>query len=232
MAKRQTVKHKQRKHMHIKKYRKEKRKQHQKKGRTSNAKLSPLSKLFYLAFLLRFKTKSLFAPVPKKRAKIEEKPRITKLPPKIKNFKKLPRMPTVMKPLPRMPTVRKQPEKKTGVFQSLFKKKPVTKKKFITKKETVPEKPVELKEVSEKKQIKPVIEEMPKKEFLETEIDKLLLLVQKNGKISTDDAALGLNVKKQLIEDWAQILSDQNLIELSYPRLGKIIMIKKEKEEI
>jgi hypothetical protein len=66
-----------------------------------------------------------------------------------------------------------------------------------------------------------------KGDLIETKIDELYNLISKNGKISTSEAAAKLNVKIEEVENWAQILSEHNLIEIEYPAVGKTIMIKK-----
>jgi CBS domain-containing protein len=62
---------------------------------------------------------------------------------------------------------------------------------------------------------------------IETGIDKLLELVEQRGKISTDEASKLLKVDIKMIEDWASILDDHNLIKLEYPIIGTIELIKK-----
>ena len=62
---------------------------------------------------------------------------------------------------------------------------------------------------------------------IETGIDKLLELVEQRGKISTDEASRILKVDIKMIEDWASILDDHNLLKLEYPIIGTIELIKK-----
>jgi len=66
-----------------------------------------------------------------------------------------------------------------------------------------------------------------KGDLIETKIDELYNLISKNGKISTNEAAVKLNVKREEVENWAQILFEHNLIDIDYPAVGKTIMIKK-----
>lgn len=77
-----------------------------------------------------------------------------------------------------------------------------------------------------------LIKEVPtSEEFVETGIDKLYSLVLKKQKISTDEAAKILRLKKETVEEWAQILSNRNLIKLNFSILGKTIMEKKEEKD-
>ncbi|MDD5182462.1 MAG: CBS domain-containing protein [Candidatus Nanoarchaeia archaeon] len=62
---------------------------------------------------------------------------------------------------------------------------------------------------------------------IETGIDKLLELVEQKGKISTEDASKALKVDAKLVEEWASILDDHNLIKIEYPIIGTIELIKK-----
>ena len=62
---------------------------------------------------------------------------------------------------------------------------------------------------------------------IETGIDKLFELVEKNGKISTDEASKILGVDAKLVEEWASILDDHSLIRIEYPIIGSIELVKK-----
>lgn len=62
---------------------------------------------------------------------------------------------------------------------------------------------------------------------IETGIDKLLELIEQKGKVSTDEASKLLDVDIKMVEDWASILDDHNLIKLEYPIIGTIELIKK-----
>ncbi len=74
--------------------------------------------------------------------------------------------------------------------------------------------------------------------MIETKIDKLLSLVNKNKKISISDAAQKLAVDEEQIEEWAISLSNDNLIKLVYPTnlfespyLQSLGLVKKEKKK-
>ena len=71
-------------------------------------------------------------------------------------------------------------------------------------------------------------EEEPK---LETNIDKLMMLVKMKGTLTLSDAAKEFNVEKDRIEKWAGILEDYKMAKLKYPPFGdpKIVMIKEKK---
>jgi CBS domain-containing protein len=62
---------------------------------------------------------------------------------------------------------------------------------------------------------------------IETGFDRLLNLVEKESRISTESAARSLKVKREVIEEWASILEDHNLIRIEYPIVGTIELIKK-----
>jgi hypothetical protein len=52
---------------------------------------------------------------------------------------------------------------------------------------------------------------------IETGIDKLLDLVQEKKKITVSEAARKLKVSENKIESWGKVLSDENIIEFTYP---------------
>jgi hypothetical protein len=91
--------------------------------------------------------------------------------------------------------------------------------------------PEVINKVPEKSPAKPLAPDfIPYEGAVETKLDQLFSLIQSKGKISTDEAAAKLNVKKKLIDEWAEILCEQNLIVLTYPSIGKTIMQKKEEK--
>ncbi|MCD6477753.1 MAG: hypothetical protein J7K87_01995, partial [Candidatus Aenigmarchaeota archaeon] len=55
-----------------------------------------------------------------------------------------------------------------------------------------------------------------KKLLIETDVDRLLELVDKNNEISTEEASKILNLPESIIEEWAEILSQNNMIEIKY----------------
>lgn len=81
---------------------------------------------------------------------------------------------------------------------------------------------------------KSVKEEIKTVDFvLETDIDRLLRLVEEKKQINLDDASRILKVKEEQVEEWGKILEEQGLIKLNYPAFGKPILqlIKKYVEE-
>jgi hypothetical protein len=52
---------------------------------------------------------------------------------------------------------------------------------------------------------------------IETGIDKLLDLVQEKKKLTVSEAAKKLKVSESKIESWGKVLSDENIIEFTYP---------------
>ncbi len=66
---------------------------------------------------------------------------------------------------------------------------------------------------------------------LETNIDKLLILVKMKGEITLSDAAKEFNVEKERIEKWAGVLEDYKMAKLKYPPFGdpKIVIIREKK---
>ena len=67
---------------------------------------------------------------------------------------------------------------------------------------------------------------------LQTNIDKLLLLVKTKGSVKLIDAAKEFNVDKERVEKWAEILEDYKLVKLKYPPFGdpKIVLVKEKKK--
>jgi len=61
-------------------------------------------------------------------------------------------------------------------------------------------------------------------EILNNPINKLLLLIKEKHSITTSQAAQSLNVRKDLIEQWAKILSQNSLIRVKYQLMGDIIL--------
>jgi|GEM_PF-2139766 len=55
-----------------------------------------------------------------------------------------------------------------------------------------------------------------KKLFIETDVDKLLEIVEKKGKITIDECSVILNIPENVIEEWAEILAEDNFIEIDY----------------
>ncbi|HKZ45503.1 MAG TPA: CBS domain-containing protein [archaeon] len=57
--------------------------------------------------------------------------------------------------------------------------------------------------------------------ILETDIDKLLKIIEEKGSITTDALAGLLNVSEEKVEEWGRILEEHHLIKLEYPPFGK-----------
>jgi hypothetical protein len=197
-------------------------------------------------------------PTKKKKHRVPRKLAKRPKPGKKAGPRKLPKgLPGSPKGLPELPKLGKLPKgvqvPKTKVNKGAAKKpakKPKTKKATPVRKERPsflsllfrrPKKPaVEKKEagpaLGEVKQIKQVAAKPPAEMMsggpvIETSIDKLYDLILEKGKLSTDAASAALNVKKEIVENWAQILAEHGLVELSYPSIGKIVMAKKKAEE-
>ena len=55
-----------------------------------------------------------------------------------------------------------------------------------------------------------------KKVFIETNVDKLLKIVEERGSITLEECSALLGVPESTIEEWAEILSENNFIEMDY----------------
>ena len=64
--------------------------------------------------------------------------------------------------------------------------------------------------------------------FLETDVDKLLNVIRKRGKIRASRLARIFKVPRSKIEEWGIILEDHKLIEMHYPPFGEpTLMVRK-----
>ncbi|MDI6798681.1 MAG: CBS domain-containing protein [Candidatus Aenigmarchaeota archaeon] len=76
---------------------------------------------------------------------------------------------------------------------------------------------------------KAVIRGEAKRPEIETDIDKLLKIINERNRISLDKASKELKISEGEIERWAKALRDHGLIELEYPLVGKAILKRKER---
>jgi hypothetical protein len=63
-------------------------------------------------------------------------------------------------------------------------------------------------------------------EIIKTDVDRLVLLVQEEGKISLKDAAKKLNMPSSIVEEWANFLDEEQIIDLEY-KFATLFLIKK-----
>ena len=63
---------------------------------------------------------------------------------------------------------------------------------------------------------------------LETSIDKLYEMVQKEGEIKIRDAAKRFGVEAELIEEWGRVLENHELVEMHYPAFGELVLRSKD----
>jgi len=74
-----------------------------------------------------------------------------------------------------------------------------------------------------------VIKEPEKQlEFVETYLDEILKIVEREGSVSIDEIRKRLEIPENKIEEWGRILEKHNLIEVYYPPVGKPVFKKKE----
>lgn len=66
------------------------------------------------------------------------------------------------------------------------------------------------------------IEIVRKKGISETDIDVLYQLLQKNKKIAVTKAAQLFNVDKEIIKEWGEMLENNGLAIVDYPRFGEV----------
>jgi len=69
--------------------------------------------------------------------------------------------------------------------------------------------------------------EVPESQIMSTGIDRLLKIVESEGKISLEKSALMLKAPIQVVESWAKLLEEHNLIDTEYPIVGSPMLIKK-----
>ena len=67
---------------------------------------------------------------------------------------------------------------------------------------------------------------------IETDIDSLLDLIEKEGSINMFDAHERLQVSEEHVEEWAKILEKEELIEIFYPAFGSPVLRKKLKKDV
>jgi len=60
--------------------------------------------------------------------------------------------------------------------------------------------------------------------ILETDVDKLLKIIEEKGTITTEDLAKILKVEEEKVEEWGRILEEHGLIKMEYPPLGKPLL--------
>lgn len=72
------------------------------------------------------------------------------------------------------------------------------------------------------------IELIKKKSKSETDIDVLYQLLQKNKKLTVTKIAQLFNVDKEIVKEWGEVLENNNLAVVDYPRFGEIEMRLKE----
>ena len=56
---------------------------------------------------------------------------------------------------------------------------------------------------------------------METDVDKILMVIKEKKKVKFSELAKMFNVSKQTIEEWAKILEDHGLAQIFYPTLGE-----------
>jgi DNA-binding transcriptional ArsR family regulator len=101
------------------------------------------------------------------------------------------------------------------------------------KKEIEKEKPEETSIEVAYKLAKEKIDENLPIDMIETDIDKMMNILETNKSVSIGELSKQLNVKVELIENWAKILEEHDLVEIEYPIIGLPKLRKKEwKEEL
>lgn len=60
--------------------------------------------------------------------------------------------------------------------------------------------------------------------ILETDVDRLLKIIEKSGSIATDDLAKILKVSEEKIEEWGRLLEEHGLIRMEYPAFGRPVL--------
>ncbi len=75
-----------------------------------------------------------------------------------------------------------------------------------------------------------IISKKKVEERVKTKIDEMLEMIEKNEKISLNKISEQLRVPISIIEEWAKILEEHDVVEIEYPPIGSPI-VKKVKQE-
>lgn len=67
---------------------------------------------------------------------------------------------------------------------------------------------------------------LPSGERIETDIDRLYQLVLERSPLRLSEAASVLGRGKDLIQDWAKVLENANLIKIHYPAVGEPELVR------
>lgn len=57
--------------------------------------------------------------------------------------------------------------------------------------------------------------------ILETDVDKLLKIIEKKESVAVDELAGSLKISEEKIEEWGRLLEEHGLIRMEYPTFGK-----------
>lgn len=69
------------------------------------------------------------------------------------------------------------------------------------------------------------------KEKISTKVDEMLRIIEREKQVSIAELSKRMRIPEELIESWAKVLEDHDLIELNYPTVGSpILRIKTLKE--
>jgi hypothetical protein len=107
----------------------------------------------------------------------------------------------------------------------IFEKKKETKTEHQEKSEKVGKAEEERRRAYKK--IKESMKKFPV-DMIETDIDKLMSMIEKEKSVSVLDVSKELKVSVEQIENWAKILEEHGLIEIIYPLIGFPRLRKKE----
>ena len=81
------------------------------------------------------------------------------------------------------------------------------------------------------KTVRHEVERLEDVQVLETNIDRLYVLVRREGQLKVRDVAKRFGVDASLVEEWGRILEEHGLAELHYPAFGELTVRSKEWEE-
>ncbi|RLG57040.1 MAG: hypothetical protein DRN95_06025 [Candidatus Hydrothermarchaeota archaeon] len=73
---------------------------------------------------------------------------------------------------------------------------------------------------SKKEKVSTEKTEEPLIDSLQTDIDRLLSIIEERGSVNISDLSKELNVGVEKIEEWAKVLEERGLIEIEYPIIG------------
>lgn len=83
----------------------------------------------------------------------------------------------------------------------------------------------------QKERIKAIAKEIKKHRII-TDADRVYAYVKKKGRTKSKEIAKELGIQKKKVEEYAEILAANNLIEVKYPPIGGLMLVLKEEKRV